>query len=354
MKFRRFTVNGEEGRLSVVHPSHIVPPWYAEIFQLTASAYYASASKRPPRWRTAIPAPLAKLVAEYFRHNSTAIINEPLTDRRAGIADLPASRQRVTVMFSGGKDSAHVLQRLLEKGCRPQDLQAIYITNINRSETAYEKRAAWAICRSLDVTPHVVEVNNSVKLNRTGHNIGLREQLLLGLALPWVTHFQSQRVIFGATRAFEVIQAPLYCTHRSAFELYSEFLREYGITVDIENHPDYPEVTESGILRDLIERGRALLDATSSCYTQMNFREAHHDRLQAKLPAMPLYNGCGSCLKCLRINAAILLYDPRAKAAPADQRAALARHIYTGATDRFPTDGQLADLVSGFGRAVNE
>ena len=51
-----------------------------------------------------------------------------------------------------------------------------------------------------------------------------------------------------------------------------------------------------------------LLSLTSSCYCQKNFREHRNDLLTSKFPKQYLYHGCGSCVKCMRINGGILAF----------------------------------------------
>jgi 7-cyano-7-deazaguanine synthase in queuosine biosynthesis len=350
VKLRRLVVTAREGKLGATYPAAVVPAFFPRALQETVSAYYASATKREPRWREPPSANLAALVAEYFRHNNGILINAATRPRLPVVTTYVLDRRRVTITFTGGKDSTHLLMRVLERGTPEAHVQAVYCKNLNRSETAYEQKAVVKICERLGVRLRTVDVTNSIKLNRAGHNIGLREQLILCLALPYIVEFGSGLVLYGLHEGFETVTPALYSSHKSAFEHYLAYLREFGVELEVRNHVDYPDVNELMIARDLIERGRELLDMGSSCYTQMNFREACHERLQAKMPDMPLYNGCGSCVKCLRINGAILLYDARARAAPAAQRAALARHLFEGFM-RFPHDHTLADVMEEIGGA---
>ena len=288
-----------------------------------------------------------QLVANYFRYNDLPLVPTPVTYAVWAGPEVPLRADRVTVLCSGGKDSVHLAVRLLETGCAPADCQLVYVTNVNRSEAHYERLAVQRVAKELGVAHVLVPVTNGIRLNRFRHNIGLREQLLLGCALPHVVAFGSGRVLFGSMgREWEEFHPELYASHESAQTLYAAFLAASGIPVQIGPHLDYPDHDERWMLEDFIRRHRALLTLTASCYTQANFRERHHALLAAKVSRLPIYQGCGICLKCLRINAGLLLYDLEMATAPRAQWDRLRQHVLTAQGARFPNDARLGELAA--------
>jgi hypothetical protein len=330
-----------------------VPREFRTIFWHTLRAYHASTTKQLPLIWTHVPRQIHALVSEYFRLNGLGEPPPPdtIAPRPPCAPPAPLNADRVTVLCSGGKDSVHLAVRLLELGLAPRDLLLVYVPNVNRSESPYERRAVHNVARALGVCGVAVEITNGIKLNRTGHNIGLREQLLLCCALPYILGFGSGRVYFGSMgREWEELHPELYASNRQAHALYADFLADYGIPLTIAPHIDCPGRDERWLLEDFIRRHRELLELTASCYTQANFRERHHALLAAKVPTLPIYQGCGICLKCLRINAGLLLYDEAMIAGPAAERERLRTHILRSHAERFASDARLTELV----RALHE
>jgi hypothetical protein len=143
----------------------------------------------------------------------------------------------------------------------------------------------------------------------------------------------------------------LLSSHCSSFDHVTKALANYyGVQINVHNHIDYPHVDELGIARDLIERHRDLLNLTSSCYAQINWREKNNKFLQELVPSIKIYNGCGYCLKCLRINGAILLYDKEAQRAPVPHRNLLRQHITKKYLSSFRDDETLTEVVKLLGQ----
>ena len=259
--------------------------------------------------------------------------------------EVPVSKMKkgkYTIMFTGGKDSLHVLMYLLnDKKVKPQDIQCVYIPNINKSETHYERQTVEKICTKAKVKFVVVEVSNSVRINREGHNIGLRDQLLVTLALPYIIDFQSPTVIFGLHHAFDKMDAPLFTSHSSAFNCLELALRNLGVEIKIEPHPSRG-ISEIQITRELIEKYPEYFWMTNSCYRQLNFRERQHKACQERNPDFKIYHGCGSCLKCLRINGILALYESSGNFAA---RWNMAKEVNNTFVKKYPHDETLLEVV---------
>lgn len=346
-KLRKISIATGAGNFTATYPAEIVPGWFQKCLSETVRAYAASASKSPIITE-GVSNNLFKLVHEYFIANRFPTPRQLPAQPSKNTFTFPVfDKDRVSVMFTAGKDSLHLLVRLIERGIRPGNIQAVYVKNLNRSETWYEQRAIPEIASLLGITYQIVDVTNSIRLNRTGHNIGLREQLILACALPYILDFKSPLIFYGLHDGFEHMSPPLYTSHKSAFDIYRNYLFEdFNVRLFVANHPDYPNVSEHSIAKDLITRHRDLLNKSRSCYTQKNFREHHHGNLQAKIPNIPIYNGCGYCLKCLRINGAILLYCEQAGKAPEPEKSFLRKHLKYSADEKFPHDKTLKDIVS--------
>jgi hypothetical protein len=329
-----FSYHGE--RMAVGYPAEIVPSWFGEVFNQMAWAYAMAARKSRFLERSVAPE-LLELVKRYLYHQNVTWTERPtLWESRSLPMNYQLSPMRITVMFTSGKDSLHALLRILELN-PAENVQVIYVKGLNRSETHYENKAIPAIAKKLGVRFKIVELTNSVKLNRAGHNIGLREQMILCLALPYILEWKSARVIYGLHEAFVTTIPPLYSSHKSAFEYFLGFLAHYiDDEISVKNHPDWPYVNEVSITKALIRDHNDLLDMSSSCYAQINWREQMHARLKAKFPDFPLYHGCGYCIKCLRINAVKLQGHPHE---------GMELWIRDMAREKFEDDHTLADAL---------
>jgi hypothetical protein len=135
----------------------------------------------------------------------------------------------------------------------------------------------------------------------------------------------------------------LFTSHKKAFDHFLRGLNKYGIRLTVSNHIDWPNISEVKILENLLMHHNDLFMMTNSCYTQKNFREMHHRKQQSKFKTIQLYNGCGVCLKCLRINTAILLWS-KDKHDEIEAKILL-KFIKRKFLQKFSTDSTLRDLI---------
>ena len=191
-----------------------------------------------------------------------------------------------------------------------------------------------------------MRVTNGVKLNRLSHNIGLREQLILFLALPHILEHRAGAAYYGLHAQIGSLSPALWTADAEALGLASAFLAAHGLGLACRKHIDFPDVDEERIIADLCARAPDLLRESTSCYTQPNFREQHHKMLSKKLPGLPLYKGCGNCVKCCRINAGLLLYAQERETWPEGPRKNLAAHITKRFNEKFKDDHTLESMVN--------
>lgn len=332
-----------------------IPGWFSEFYSQIANAYYETANRFSRIGTDKYMPEIQHLVHNYLLDVDVQPLMFSLNARKkfkhaTGISH-PVDLTKACVMFTSGKDSLHLFLRLIESGkYLPGNILCIYVKNLNRSETHYEQLAIRKISQATGMKFKIVDLANSVKINRTGHNIGLREQLILMLSLPYILNFGASEVYYGLHASFYNQHKFLLSSHQSSFDLVTKALVSYyGVQINVHNHIDYPNVDELGIARDLIERHRDLLNLTSSCYAQINWREKNNKFLQESVPTIKVYNGCGYCLKCLRINGAILLYDKDAKNAPEPHRRVLTQHIMKKYLSQFREDETLTEVVRQLG-----
>lgn len=159
----------------------MAPAWFADVFSEMVSAYFYSATKPRVVDLSRLSGPTSKMVKRYFEVNKLNPLYMGAPKTIGKTLPLSYTQNEDALMISGGKDSIHLLLRLLELGKKPF---CIYVKNLNRSETYYETRAVKSICEKLGVKFQIVEPTNSIKLNRMNHNIAFREELSVILALP--------------------------------------------------------------------------------------------------------------------------------------------------------------------------
>lgn len=303
---------GVGGRLAA-HYDLPTPNYFGQLYARMVAAYAYCATAEPGDDRPTNLGGFDELVTGYWEKNG-----HPLPGNREsgkpGIRETgkPLDPAKATIMLTGGKDSVHALLRAIEL-YGAGNVQALYVDRINRSESGYEKLASKRIAEKLGVRWRMVRTVNSIKQNRTHHRISLREQLCTVLGLPCILEFGSKVVIFGLTTHtadLDVagVTGALYTDTDDAFAIFDAAMREYGVVLDVYRHPDFGAIDEAIILKDLCENHRDLLYECCSCFTQRNFRERMHKALQEKVPTIELYGGCGSCMKCVRINAALMTY----------------------------------------------
>lgn len=253
---------------------------------LSAPAY------RPPE---APRGPLARLAKAY----KGALESGRPIDSRDLLGPDRASRSsgRPLVFFTSGKDSLHLALYL-----KARSPVLVYIDGLNRSESVYEKRTGAAFAKAFGFDFKILKIPKPIKRNRSGHNIGLRDQIIVATAYPLIQKLEISEVWFGVTHP---VQPPELFTETFQAHDLASVLYDHEVTVRFHFENGFSEMA---IMKECIEKD--LLKFTSSCYSQPNFREHKHKLLKNKFPKQSLYHGCGSCLKCLRINGSIVAFDP--------------------------------------------
>lgn len=208
------------------------------------------------------------------------------------------------VFLTGGKDSVHCLLRMIET-YPLEEIRAIYVDRINKSECYYERKSIKKMCLKLNIPLFIINSTYSMKLNRTGHNIGMREQLILAASLPFLISESIGHVYFGLTHIVDRLPTD----EDSVLEWQRKDFENLGVNIQINRHVDYPNITEQEIMKDMIERFPDVLNMVTSCYTQINWREQMHDRIKSNFSSLNIYSGCGYCLKCIRINLSKILWE---------------------------------------------
>lgn len=339
-KQRTISTRVREMRIACTFPDSIIPQWYPQLFNEVTVAYHACATKPSVVDLKMLSKPMETLTRRYFEVNGLApkFTGEPNSLKISSNRDIKQESKKSAVFFSGGKDSVHLALRLLETHDK-NDLFAVYVANLNKSETYYEARATKAICDRLGIKHVIVRPVNSIRLNRANHNISLRGQMIFTLSLPYLIREKIKHIYFGNFFSFDEIHPPMFGEHKEALGYLNSWLEPFGLNYEF--HPHFVKQNIE-IYEEMIGKWRDILDMTSSCYTQMNFREHRFAHFKAKVPDIPVYAGCGTCIKCLRINSAILLFDKFAKEAPLDQQEYLMNH-FRNWSDRYPEDESFQD-----------
>ena len=326
-----------------------IPEWFPNLFGEMSLAYYIAAKFSNRIDLSKFHLPIAELLKSYFHNKKqdTKYINSPkenksITCKRTG--------NNIAVMLSGGKDSVHLLLKLSEK-LPKNNIICFYTPSLNKSEQYYEKKAVKKICSKLEIKLIILDLKCSVKLNRMNHNISLREQLIYTICLPYLIENECSIVYWGNCIDFYSDNPSIYSASKSALDFVNEYLGYYGIEILQNNHSDIIKNFKSNIIfEEMTTKYKEYLDLTSSCYSQLNFKETKHKRLKAKFSDIELYNGCGSCIKCLRINAALLLY--RDKNHPEGIK--LLNHIINVQKKNHPKDKVLLFFVNQLRKTISQ
>lgn len=324
------------------------PEWFTNFFWQFVWSYYYSATRPKFLYLNKFSKDMANLLTDYFHsieHNDWQLVDPPKSKVDKEFAGQVLDEKRHVLMFTSGKDSLDLLLRLL--GDHPKEnILCLYLKNINRSETHYEQKYIKEICKILEVNYEIIECSNGVSINRTGHNIGLRDQLILGASVPYILKFNAKNVWFGIHHSFTELLENLYTSHQKAFRHMQNHLEKLMVEINVRCHLDAPELNELLITKRLIENNPELLRLTSSCYAQQNFRERHYANLKKKFPTLPLYEGCGHCVKCCRINGAIFLYDKKAQGAPDSERYFFKKFLRAEYMRKFKKDETLTEIIN--------
>jgi len=284
-----------------------IPAWYKQLFYETCLTYYHSCSLEGRVFHKNLSGELIDIISMYFKeHNKTPNFLTPSSSKASENKkiDYTFDDKKVAIAYSGGKDCVYLAIKLIESGIKPENILNIYIPNINKSESHYEKIAVEKTSNFLGCQYHIVETKNSIKVNRSGHNIGTREQLIAGIALPYMIQFGASKLYFGLKKDSGDL---LFTDRRDVFDLFEKRIKYDVPQIDLIPYGPLVGLTDLSIAKYMVKNCPGILDLTSSCYTQINFRERRHKALQDKFPNIPLYNGCGSCQKCMIINGAIVI-----------------------------------------------
>lgn len=207
----------------------------------------------------------------------------------------PKDNTRPLIFFTSGKDSVSLALRL-----KHLDPILVYVDGINKSECYYEKRAAINFSKRMNFDLKIYKLPLQVKRNRANHNIGLRDLIITTSAFGLAKSLNIDQFWFGITHKYQPPE--LWCETREAHEK----LRECSKVYYQERFFSEFNVTELDCIKDCIDND--VLDITSSCYTQINFREHRNALLKNRFPLDSFYHGCGSCIKCIRINGGIIFF----------------------------------------------
>ncbi len=318
------------------------PKWFSLLFREMAQIYFYSATKRPSISLQNVSAEMVNLLRGYLEANELKYdlrVTLPIV-KDANYETAKLDPNKFTVMLTGGKDSLHALMVLLEKH-KKKNIQCLYVPNINKSESYHEKIAVTEVCKKAGVRFRIIDASNSIQLNRSGHNIALRSQLLVTLALPYILDFGSHNVTFGLEH-LDYPDPGLYTCSKESFDFFKNALNNtYNIKLNIVDHPMAP-IKEFDIIKQMIEKWPEYLDLSSSCYRQLNFREKQNSLLRERHPDFKCYQGCGNCVKCLRINGVKALYDSSGHFA---SRWNMAKEVNNIFVTKFSDDKELGNIV---------
>jgi hypothetical protein len=343
MKLKSFSWSKDHETFSVKYPAEIVPLWFGDFYAQMIYAYYCSAKKVLTISANLLNEPLLNLMERYLTLNKIKYrVRGELQKKKITKFVYPKS-DSIGIMFTSGKDSLHLLLKLIESH-GAKKITAFYIKNINKSETHYEQQSVVEICKKLEIDLEMISASNSIVLNRSNHNIGLREQLLATCVVPFLIQRKISKLYFGLHESFKNINPPLYGSNEEAFGFWQKALAQYGLEIEIHGHVDSEKLNEYGITKEIISKHPDLLSLSSSCYTQLNFREYRHAQMAQKYPHLALYQGCGTCLKCLRINgtklAMGLIGDVK------EEKTALANYIINRFEQDYHMDHTLEEIVT--------
>lgn len=315
----------------------------SDLILSTIQSYYFSTIRPSSIHSTQMTRNAINLIKNYYEINNhqTSIFCLPKKLKKTVVA---TSEKKAACLITGGKDSVHLLMRLVERYGK-NNVIAIYVSNINKSEAAAEKKAVVSIAKLVGVKCSVVQVGNGIKITRTHHNIGLREQLLIALALPIMAAFGAQNIYFGLTHGAAHRPPALWTDSDEAMNLIARDCLDKGIKIKWHYHLDSPNIDEDKIVYQLITKWPVLWDHISSCYTQLTWRGKMKQMLESKVN-MPIYNGCGYCLKCCRINASFLLHRQDYADIPLKNKLALYAHIKHQYENKLEKDHFLGKLLA--------
>jgi len=236
---------------------------------------------------------------------------------------------KYTLMMTGGINSTLTLLRLIEAHGK-ENIQCVYVPEINKGEMHGHLVASTKICGTLGVKLVVVDAWNSINLNKEFGNKGLCEQLLITLALPHILEFQSSNVIFGTEFSDQF--------YRKALEFFNVHLIITG-----------QSVKTSEVIRKLIEKWPEYLYMTSSCVKQDKFRKKQYEKFVQMQPGFKAYEGCGACLECCQINGILTNYDFTGNKAA---RWNVAKKVNNTFIFSFQKDPELTKIVKELHRTI--
>lgn len=265
---------------------------YGELVSVAGKAFCASMrdtgiEQMPSNW--------APLLRDYYQ---AAGITKSVYTGTASPTPPPLPGWRTLVLMTAGKDSTLKLLHQVERYGQ-KDVVAFYVDGLNRSEASYERDAVRRISETLGVRHVIVRCRVSGAKNRTGHWIGLRNQLVHAIAAAWAPALDGGRLADGTHHEITSETSPLWTQSRSAYRQWASIT---GMPVET------MDMGEIEIIEEMWEQHPGFLAMTVSCYTQRNFREKQHEKTGKRFPQSWVHpTGCGICLKCLRIQGVVAM-----------------------------------------------
>lgn len=332
----RFLIKGQ--KLETLGGSQDLAPITAEIFRL----YFYSCNE--PKFVRLLSPTSIEILKNHLRQavgfGKFRTMDMTTPEKRKFDQDLNPEKHVITL--TGGKDSFFQLHKTAQE-TKPENILCLYVENLNKSECVYEKKSIKKICQHYGVKYKIMRLTNSIKINRQSHNIGLREQLVFVVCLPEILKFKAKNIHYGVHQGgYHGFQenkkasfSNMYTGTKHCWDLFFQLTKQYGLPdIELRAHPheDDFETIEAIMNDDDIFK---VLPLSSSCYTQINFRERHHQNLQKKFKTIKLSNGCGHCIKCVRINSGILLRELKRETVSPKE----ARFLFTHLKKKFRDHG---------------
>lgn len=333
----RFNFSKYDCTLSSAYEQRIVPSNFSSNLTDIFSLYIASLINKPVN----LPNELNDILNVYqkmnkFPENINSI--SLLREKMVGVKEL--SEEKHIVFLTGGKDSVHLVLEVI-KAYGKENVMAVYVSGVNKSETFYEKKAVENISKIIGIPFRIVNLKIKIKnWNREGHFIGLRNQLVIGLSLPYFFEFGAGNAWFGIHK--NTTEPKLWTDNTDVLDDFCRYLSTVGANIKVRTHREFTHTNENEITRHLFLNHKNVFNQISSCYAQINWREQMHERIKKKLPSFPLANGCGYCVKCLRINAVI--YNEVKLTLPMTERMDAVEHFYGTFKKKFPKDDTLTKI----------
>jgi len=280
----------------------VTVPNYPDMLPFMGAAMKIFAASMRDKGLERIPYGFADLVKGYYkvmRIEKKVIVTNTVDSFESWDGD------KVMVCLTGGKDSAMMLLECVAKYGN-ENVIGFYVDGINRSEQSYEREAAKRICEKHGVQYIQAQAQISGAMNRSGHLIGLRDQLILSMASMFARQEGVSKLALGLHYDPNSETSPTWSESKTALTMWVELAHDCGFPVELIVLP-YNEIeTIDKIYADHPDT----LALTVSCYTQRNFRENQHTKMRKRYPNSWVHpTGCGLCVKCLRIQGVVAVEE---------------------------------------------